>query len=428
MGQTLAEKIFSRACGRPVKQGDIVYPDPDLITTHDWYVVNFDKVLQELELNRLHAPHKLLISTDHEPVATSPLAAQRQRQVREIVRKYGIEHFYDVGRGGHGHIFPMEKGFIRPGMFVIAYDIHVTNYGALGCMGIPVVTEISEVLACGNVWMKVPHTVRVNLVGQLLPGITIRDVAQKLISVINVDDADYSAFEFGGLGLASIDFSGRQVLCNTPIEIGAKTAFIEPDQQTLDYLANRTNEPVELIKSDTDAIYHSVIEFDLGLVEPQVAMPPTPDNVVGVSKVAGKKIQHAFIGSCAAPGISDLAIAASILKGRRIHPDVRFFLTPSTYEVMSEATALGYMQIFVDAGVSITAPGCGVCAGGKIGTMADGEVSINTGTRNDFGRLGAMNSEIYLASAATVAASAVAGEISDPRPYLLDVKNVQDAQ
>jgi len=420
MGQTIAEKIFSRACGRPVKEGDIIYPEPDLVTTHDWYVVNFDKVLQELGIERLHAPHKLLISTDHEPVATSPLAAQRQRQVREIVRKYGIEHFYDVGRGGHGHVFPMEKGFVRPGMLVIAYDIHVTNYGALGCMGIPVVTEISEVLACGNVWLKVPHTVRINLVGQLGPGITIRDVAQKMISLIDVDAADYAAFEIGGPGLASVDFSGRQVLCNTPIEIGAKTAFIEPDQQTLDYLQTRTSEPIELIKSDPDARFHTVIEIDLGLVEPQVAVPPTPDKVVGVSQLVGKKIDHAFLGSCAAPGISDLAMAARILKGKKIHESVRFFVTPSTYEVMSEATVLGYIQILVDAGASITAPGCGVCAGGKIGTMADGEVSINTGTRNDFGRLGAMNSEIYLASAATVAASALVGAITDPRPYLID--------
>ena len=420
MGQTIAEKIFSRACGQPVKEGDIIYPEPELVTTHDWYVVNFDKVLQELGIERLHAPHKLLISTDHEPVATSPLAAQRQRQVREIVRKYGIEHFYDVGRGGHGHVFPMEKGFVRPGMLVIAYDIHVTNYGALGCMGIPVVTEISEVLACGNVWLKVPHTVRINLVGQLGPGITIRDVAQKMISLIDVDAADYAAFEIGGPGLASVDFSGRQVLCNTPIEIGAKTAFIEPDQQTLDYLQARTSEPTELIKSDPDARFHTVIEIDLGLVEPQVAVPPTPDKVVGVSQLVGKKIDHAFLGSCAAPGISDLAMAARILKGKKIHESVRFFVTPSTYEVMSEATALGYIQILVDAGASITPPGCGVCAGGKIGTMADGEVSINTGTRNDFGRLGAMNSEIYLASAATVAASALVGAITDPRPYLID--------
>mgnify|MGYP002476002324 CR=1 FL=1 len=420
MGQTMAEKIFSRACGKHVQQGDIVYPEPDLITTHDWYVVNFDKVMQELGLDRLHAPHKVLISTDHEPVATSPVAAQRQRQVREIVRKYDVQHFYDVGRGGHGHIFPMEKGYIRPGMLVIAYDIHVTNYGALGCMGIPVVTEITEVLACGNVWLKVPHTIRINLVGQLRSGITMRDVAQKLISVLDIDAADYAAFEFGGPGLATVDFAGRQVLCNTPIEIGAKTAFIEPDQQTLDYLASRSKEPFELIRSDPDATYHSIIEFDLGLIEPQVAAPPTPDNVVGISKVAGKKVHHAFIGSCAAPGITELEIAARILKGRRIHPDVRFFLTPGTYDVMSEASELGYIQTLIDAGAAVTAPGCGVCAGGKIGAMADGEVSINTGTRNDFGRLGSMNSEIYLASAATVAASAVTGVITDPRPYLVD--------
>ncbi len=221
MGQTITEKILSRACGRPVSAGEIIFPEPDLITTHDWYVVNFAKVLDELGVQRLYAPHKLLISTDHEPVAGSPLAAQRQRQVREVVKKYGIKHFYDVGRGGHGHVFPMELGYIRPGMLVIAYDIHVTNYGALGCLGIPVVTEITEVLACGSVWLKVPHTVRVNLKGRLARGTTMRDVAQKLISVLPVDEVDYGVIEFGGPALAGIDFGGRQVLCNTPIEIGA---------------------------------------------------------------------------------------------------------------------------------------------------------------------------------------------------------------
>jgi len=417
-GQTIAEKIFSRASGKPVRAGEIAYPVPDLVTTHDWYVVNFAKVLADLGVEQLFAPGKVLISTDHEPVATSPASAQRQREVRAVVRKFGIEHFYDVGRGGHGHVFPMERGYIRPGMLVIAYDIHVTNYGALGCLGIPVVTEITEVLACGSVWLKVPHTIRVNLKGTLARGTSMRDVAQKLIAELDADEVDYGVIEFGGPALADIDFAGRQVLCNTPIEIGAKSAVVEPDRHTLDYLASRVKGPIELVASDADAQFRRVVDFDLDVAEPQVAVPPTPDKVVGVSHVQGRRIDHAFIGSCAAANLSDLSAAAEILRGRRIHPDVRFFVTPGTQDVLAAAEAAGILQVFVEAGAAVTAPGCGVCAGGRIGGMADGEVSINTGTRNDYGRLGAMKSEIYLASPATVAASAVAGAIADPREFL----------
>jgi 3-isopropylmalate/(R)-2-methylmalate dehydratase large subunit len=412
-GQTITEKILSRAAGKPVREGDIIAPEPDLITTHDWYVVNFADVLDKLGVEKLYAPEKLLISTDHEPVATTPMAAMRQRRVREIVQKYGIKHFYDVGRGGHGHVFPMEMGYIKPGMFVEAYDIHVTNYGALGCLAIPLVTEITEVLACGSVWLKVPHTVRVNLRGKLPPGTTMRDAAQKMISVLDPEVVDYGVVEFGNI--QDVDFDSRQVLCNTPIEIGAKSALVEPDQATLEYVKARAKGPVELIASDRDAVFKQVLELDLSSIEPQVAVPPTPDKVVGISQVKGKAIHHAFIGSCAGGSLSDLREAARVLKQRKIHPEVRFYVTPSTQEVFSQASAEGLVKIFIDAGAALTAPGCGVCAGGKIGPLADGEVSINTGTRNDYGRLGSTKAEIYLANPATVAASAVTGRITDPR-------------
>ena len=172
MDKTCSEKILSRAMGKPVKAGDIIFPEPDLITIHDWYVVNFDMALTDFGINQLFAPQKVLISTDHEPIAVSPQAADRQKKVREIVAKYGINHFYDAGRGGHGHIFPMELGYIKPGMLVIGYDVHVNNFGALSCLAIPIVTEISELLACGSVWIRVPETIRVNLSGILKPGIT----------------------------------------------------------------------------------------------------------------------------------------------------------------------------------------------------------------------------------------------------------------
>ncbi len=418
MGKTITEKILSRVTGSDVSAGDIIYPEPELLTVHDWYVVNFDKALEDLGVERLYDPDRLIISTDHEPVAVSPQAVERQKKVREIVKKYGIKHFFDTGRGGHGHVFPVEMGFVKPGMFVEAYDVHVANFGAVGALAIPVLIEITEVLACGSVWLRTPDTVRVNLTGSLLPGTGIRDVAQKLICDLGAERVDYSVVEFGGPALASIDIAGRHTLCNTPIEIGAKSVLVEPDQSTLDYLAGRVDGPVELIASDPDATFREVVDYDLDVMEPQIAVPPTPDCVVGISEVAGRAVHHAFIGSCAAANLSDLRAAADILQGHKIHPDVRFIITPGTQEIMAAAESEGLLRLFAEAGAMITQPGCGPCAGGRIGGITDGETSINTGTRNDYGRLGSPNAEIYLGSAATVAASAVAGKITDPREFL----------
>ena len=416
--QTCTEKILSRAMGRPVEVGEIIHPEPDLVTVHDWYVVNFDQALQDFGVEALHAPDKVLISTDHEPLAVSAAAAERQKRVREIVAKYGITNFFDAGRGGHGHVFPMELGYIRPGMFVLAYDIHVTNFGAVGCLGIPLVTEISEVLACGTVWLRVPETIRVNLSGALQPGVSMRDIAQRLIVDLGADLADYTVIEYGGPALADIDFGGRMVLCNTPIEIGAKSALVESDDETRRFLESRVKGEVPEIRSDAGATFKAVLDYDLGALGPQVAAPPTPDNVVNIEEVAGKPVHYAFIGSCAAASLTDLQDAARILKGRQVAPGVRLIVTPGTQEMARQAAAQGLTEIFINAGAMITAPGCGPCAGGRIGPMAPGEVSINTGTRNDSGRLGPRDSEIYLASPLTVAASAVAGQITDPREML----------
>jgi len=418
MAQTIAEKILSRAVGRTVRVGEIIYPEPDLVTVHDWYVVNFDKALQDLGVTRLYAPDKVLISTDHEPVAVSVLAAERQRQVRHIVAKYGIKHFFDTGRGGHGHLFPMELGYIKPGMFVLAYDVHANNFGALGCLAIPLVVEITDVLACGSVWLKVPETVRINLKGSMRPGITLRDVADRMIADVGADTADYTVMEFGGPAMGSIGIDGRMTLNNRPIEIGVKSTVFETDAVTFEYLKGRVPPPYQELKPDPGAAYKAAFDYDLGILEPQVAAPPTPDNVVPVSQVAGRKVDHAFIGSCANSSISDLRDAARILKGRKIAPGVRFVVTPGTQLIQAQAAAEGLLAIFTEAGAMLTAPGCGPCAGGRTLPLAKGEVSINTGTRNDHGRLGPREAEIYLGSPFTVAASAVAGKIVDPREFL----------
>ena len=292
------------------------------------------------------------------------------------------------------------------------------NYGAVGALGIALLTEISEVLACGSVWLRVPETVRINLNGRLMPGVSIRDVAQRLIADFDAEVMDYAVVEFAGPALEEIGLDGRFTLCNTPIEIGAKSVLVEPDETVLDYLRDRVEGDVVPVYSDAEATFRWTGDYAIDLLEPQVGAPPRPDNVVGVSEVAGTRIQHAFIGSCASSLYDDMAAAAAILDGRRVHPNVRLFVTPGTQEICARAAAEGLLGSLVEAGAIVTAPGCGPCAGGRIAPLAPGEASINTGTRNDPGRLGPTEADIYLASPATVAASAVAGQITDPREFL----------
>jgi len=421
MPKAAAEKILGRAAGKSVAAGDIVWPDPDLVTVHDYYVKNFAAALDSLGVSRVFDPDRVLISTDHEPVAVTQDGANRQKLVREIAERYGINRFYDAGRGGLGHVFPIEDGLVWPGQLVLGYDTHVTNFGAVGSLGIALVVEISEVMATGTVWVKVPETVRVDLRGQLSRGVSIRDVAQKLISILSADQVDYAVVEFGGPGLAGIGIEGRMTLCNTPCELGAKSALVEVDDLALEYLRARIERPIEPLNSDPDCRYSFRSEVDLSEIVPQVAVPPMPDLAHDVGELIGKRIHHAFIGSCASGMLQDLRDAATTLKGKKVHPSVRMYVTPASQRIAAAAAREGLLEIFVEAGAMITAPGCGVCAGGRIGPLADGEVSINTGTRNDFGRLGSEHAEIYLASPMTVAASAVAGAISDPRELVEDM-------
>ncbi len=421
-GQTTTEKILSRVVGRRVRAGEIVEPTPDLVVIHDWYAATVGGVLDMFGVDKIVAPEKVMFVTDHEPLAVRPESATRQQKVREYAKKYGIGHFFDVGRGGHGHVFPVEMGMIHPGMYVAAYDTHVANYGAVGALGIPFSTEIADVLAFGSVWVKVPGTVHVKLRGRLHPWVLARDFAQKLIADLDPEIVDYTTVEFSGPGLTTMPFDARFALCNTPLEIGAKSAIVVPDAVTKKYLMSRGVATADMPASDPDARFILEIEYDLGSIAPQVALPPRPDNVVSVTEVCGIRVHHAFIGSCASGVISDLRVAATVLRGRKIHPDVRMFITPATHAVLAEAADEGLLRIFAESGAIVTAPGCGPCAVGRIGPLASSEVSINTGTRNDPGRLGPSDAQIYLASAATVACSAVAGEIVDPREFKLVVE------
>lgn len=415
MGQTISEKILSRVCGTPVQAGAVIFPEPELVTVHDWYAANVGMALDEFGVEQMFDPARVMFTTDHEPVATTPAAAERQRRVREVARRFEVGHFFDAGRGGQGHVFPVEMGFIRPGMFIEGYDTHVTNFGAVGALGVAVLTEVSEVLALGSIWQTVPETVRVDLQGRLPEGVSIRDAAQALLRVLDPDLVDDAVVEFGGAGAAGLGVDARFTLCNTPTEIGARSSIVEPDESIRAYLAPRVGGPITLVQSDPGANFRARISFDLSRCEPQVAAPPRPENVVNVSQVADTPVDHAYIGSCASGMLEDLRAAAQILRGRKIHPRVRLFVTPVSQKVAEDAAREGLLEVFLEAGALVTPAGCGVCSGGRIGPVASGETSIGTGTRNDPGRLGAHDAALYLASPATVAASAVCGRIIDPR-------------
>lgn len=416
MAASAIEKILSRVMGRRVEVGELIYPVAELVTVHDWYVANAAKALDEFGVTRLFDPARVAFFTDHEPVAVSAQASTRQKLVRETAARLGVENFYDVGRGGLGHIFGVENGLARPGLFASGYDTHVTSYGAIGCFATAVVTEVAELLACGSVWLQVPELVRVRLSGRLQPGVHIRDVAQHLLSALPAGIVDDAVVSFEGSHVAGLSIDGRLTLVNTPMEIGARTGFVDPDQATLSFCKERGIDTSLAALSDPDCCVRASFEIDVAGLEPQIACPPRPDNVRPVSSVAGIEIQHAYIGSCASGMLEDLRIAARYLDGRKLHPRTRLFVTPATQEIASRALAEGLTRIFVEAGAVITQAGCGPCAGGRIGPVADGETSISTGTRNDYGRLaGVEAAELYLASPATVAASCIAGEIVDPR-------------
>ena len=415
--QTMVEKILSRICRRPVAAGEIVMPEAELVTVHDWYTVNAFRTLDEYGVTKLHDASRVLLVTDHEPLAVSPQAFARQQAVRAIAQRFGVAH-RDAGRGGLGHVFPIEEGIVVPGMFVFSYDPHVTNYGAIGALGIAVLTEVPEVLACGSVWLEVPQTLRVDLTGALPFGVFARDAAQKLIAAHDAALFEDAVVEFGGPGLAALSIDARQTLCNTPVELGAVSSIVEPDARSLAYATARATRPMQPVLPDAQARYRARVTLDLSALAPQVALPPTPDNAVDVTAVAGRPIQHAFVGSCASGMLEDLRVAAAVLRGRQVAPGVRLIITAATQQVAADAASEGLMEVFIRAGAMVTAPGCGVCAGGRIGGVSAGEHSIGTGTRNEPGRLGAHEAVLHIAGPATVAASAIAGAIADPRPFL----------
>lgn len=418
MGLTAVEKILALKSGKAgVRPGEVVYPEPDFVMIHDGVVMGAKRELDALGINRLATPDKVMMVTDHDVIYGSARAAERGAFNREAARAWGVKQFYDVGRGGHGHIFPMETGLLLPGMFYFDNDRHATNAGAIGAFGFRMGTEISRVLATGTNWVMVPKTIRLAIKGQIKPGVHARDVGFHIAALIGkgtLPDLDYRVLEYAG-DLDQFDLAARTALCSSPTEMRAYGVFVPPSQAILDQATARAQRPFTPVYADADAQYEETAELDVSALEPQIALPGGVERSVAVSEVAGQAVTHAFIGSCGSGMYQDMLDAARFLAGRRLAPNVRLFIAPGSEASTQRLAREGVLTTFIEAGAVLLPAGCGPCNDAVVGPVHAGEVSISTSTNNNFGRFGPKDAQLYLGSPTTVAASAVAGRITDPR-------------
>jgi homoaconitate hydratase family protein len=417
MGMTLAEKILAKKSGlSSVVPGQIVDAFPDLVMSHTatWRSVS---VMEKVGATKLYNPDRIAVVLDHIAPAKSEKNAADHQKCRSFAKKYGIEKFYDVD-AGIAHLVLMEAGHVRPGDLIVGTDSHCTIYGSLGALGSGIgYTEVASVWITGKLWMKVPETYKIVLRGRFSKGVYSKDLMLHLIGSLGADGCNYKSVEFYGTTIAGLSVSERMTITNLAMEMGVKCAFVPPDERTRQYLESRPgNRPYEEVRADSDAIYGKELDVDVSQLHPMVACPHEVENTRPVADVAGTHIDQVFLGSCANAKYEDLAVAAGILKGRHIHPDVRFIITPGSKEIMLEAMRTGVLATLVESGGTLTNPGCGACAGDG-GILADGEVCLSTANRNFLGRMGSNKSSIYLCSPATLAASAIKGVISDPREF-----------
>lgn len=409
MGMTLAEKILARASGREkVAPDEVVVASVDLAMSHE----NADlvrKSFREIGAPRVWDPEKIVIILDHRVPAESEKTATTHKAIREFVREQGIRNFYDVGRGGICHQVLAENGHVKPGMVVVGTDSHTTTHGAFGAFAAGIgATEMAGVWVEGRLWFKVPSTIRIEVKGAFRPWVSAKDLILYIIGKLGADGADYRAVEFDGPAIRALTNASRMVLANLSMEMGAKVAFT----------------PVDEIGPDAGARYERLLEVDAekDVAEPQIACPHTVDNVRPVSGLGEVDIDQAVLGSCTNGRLEDLDVAARILAGRHIHPRTRLLVIPASQRIYLKAMRLGYLQTMIEAGAMINPPGCGPCVGVHQGILAAGEVCVSSTNRNFVGRMGSKDSQVFLASPAVVAASAVAGRIVHPAAVAEEVQ------
>ena len=415
MGMTFAQKILAQKAGLDsVEVGQIVTVTPDFCMSHD-NTAAISKIFAKIGVEKVKDPDKFVIVLDHTVPASTEKYALGHKEIRQFVSEQGISHFYDGGVGICHQVLP-EKGYALPGTLILGSDSHTTTYGAFGAFSAGIGrSEMAVLYATSKIWLKTPETIKIVVHGKQEEPVTSKDLILKIIGDIGADGALYRSIEFSGEAIAEMSQASRMVLSNMAIECGAKNGYIAPDDKTFRFLEGRAVREYHPVYPDPDAQYEQTLEFDASKLGPQVAKPHTVDNVSPVEEVAGTKIDQVLLGTCTNGRLEDLRLAARIVAGKKVAAGVRMLVLPASQEVLLDALSEGLIDTFVRAGALVLNPGCGPCLGAHQGVLAPGEVCLSTANRNFKGRMGSREAEIYLASPATVAASALTGVITDPR-------------
>lgn len=416
MGMTMTEKILAKHAGIDVvKPGQLINCKLDMVLAND---VTAPPAIKEFE--KIGKPvfdnTKIALVPDHFTPNKDIKSAGLAKIVRDFAHKHNIVNYFEIGRVGIEHVILPEKGIVAPGMVTIGADSHTCTYGALGGFSTGVgSTDLGVALATGEAWFKVPETIKVNITGKKPKYICGKDVMLTLIGMIGVDGALYKALEFAGEGVKELNMTDRLTIANMAIEAGAKNGIFPVDDETLNYIKDRVTKPYEIVEADSDATYCQTVEINLSELKPVVAFPHLPENTHSVESVKEPiTIDQVVIGSCTNGRLEDLAIAASILKGHKVHPNVRCIIIPGSQQVYLDAIHNGYVDTFIEAGAAVSTPTCGPCLGAHMGIMTAGERCVSTTNRNFRGRMGHVDSEVYLASPYVAAASAILGKIATP--------------
>lgn len=411
MGQTISEKIISNHVGKKVFAGELVISEVDGCMASDTTGPLTIKAFHEMGGKKVFNPDKCALIIDHAAPSPNERIANLHKMMRDFAKEQGMRLF-EIGEG-ICHQVMVENQYVKPGDIFIGADSHTPTYGALNAFACGVgSTDLAATMMTGKIWLKVPQTIKINCSGKLQEGVTAKDLILFLVGKVTVSGATYQAIEFTGEAFEGMTLASRMTIANMSSEMGAKTGIVHPKGLELDY-------DFEAITPDEDATYIKIFDFDISGLEPQVSAPESPDNVHNISNYEGTKIDYAFIGTCCNGRLEDLDIAAEILKGRKIHPDVRMVIAPASQSVLLDAISNGTMTTLIEAGASLITVGCGPCVGTHQGVPADGEVVISAANRNFRGRMGNPNSNIYLGAPSTVAASALEGQITNPKKYLL---------
>jgi len=420
LGATITEKILAVHCGRErVRPGELINCEIDTIMCHDVTTTPAIDMLEKNAIPKVFDPARVVVMPDHFIPNKDIKSAEMVARIRCWAKSQGITNFYDVGRHGVCHALLPEQGYVTPGKTIVCGDSHTCTHGALGAFSTGIgSTDLAATLATGKLWFKVPESMLFVISGKLPAGVYAKDLILKIIGLIGVDGALYRAMEFCGEVIDELSVESRMTICNMAIEAGGKSGIINPDAKTLEYVKTRSDESFTVYRSDSDAGYCRTVEVDASGLEPVVALPHLPGNVKFVREVKAIPVDQAYLGSCTNGRIEDLRVAAQILKNQTIAAGTRMIVVPATTEIWKQANREGLFDIFMSAGATVSTPTCGACLGGYMGILAAGERCISSTNRNFVGRMGSPKSEVYLASPATVAASAITGKITDPRQYL----------